>query len=83
MRKYLIEQSNYCCSKCGWGETNPITQVSPLVLNHIDGDSTNNKIENLEILCPNCDSLTTTYKSLNKGRGRYSRMERYRKGQSF
>jgi len=30
----------------------------------------NNKIENLEIICPNCHSLTDSYKGANKKEGR-------------
>ena len=32
-----------------------------------------NKEDNFEVLCPNCHSLTSTYKSLNKGKGRKDR----------
>ena len=38
---------------------------------HIDGNSKNNKEENLTLLCPNCHSLTKTYKGANRGNGRY------------
>lgn len=31
-------------------------------LDHIDGDSSNNKRENLRLLCPNCHSQTDTWK---------------------
>lgn len=41
----------------------------PLEVEHIDGDSTNNKEYNLTLLCPNCHSLTKTYRGLNKGNG--------------
>ena len=34
----------------------------PLELDHINGDSTDNRIENLRILCPNCHALTDTYR---------------------
>lgn len=34
-------------------------------LDHIDGDETNNLLENLRILCPNCHSQTPTYGSRN------------------
>ena len=51
-------------------------------LEHIDGNSENNSLDNLKLLCPNCHSLTPTYKNLNKGNGRFKRMERYNKGKS-
>lgn len=34
-----------------------------LEINHIDGDKLNNSKENLELLCPNCHSLTSNYRS--------------------
>ena len=59
--------------KCGWSERNPITKKVPIQMEHIDGNSENNSIENLELLCPNCHSLTPTFGALNKGRGRKNR----------
>ena len=66
IKNYLLDQCGHKCSKCGWKEINPATKKVPLEINHIDGDSTNNKINNLEILCPNCHSLTPNYRALNK-----------------
>lgn len=66
IRTYLILKENKSCSLCGWNKINPITQKSPLEVDHIDGDAFNNRPENLRILCPNCHSLTSTYKALNK-----------------
>ena len=66
LRKYLIKKANYSCTECGWDKLNPITGKSPLEVDHIDGDAFNNQIENLKVLCPNCHSLTSTYKALNK-----------------
>ena len=66
IRRYLLEKHDYKCEKCGWGETNKFTGTIPLEVHHIDGDYTNNKEENLQVLCPNCHSLTETYKSHNK-----------------
>lgn len=50
----------HMCSKCmlrTWLEK-PI----PLELHHIDGNSNNNTYENLELLCPNCHTFTSTYR---------------------
>jgi len=58
------------CQKCGWNEINPTTGKSPLNIHHKDGDSTNSSYSNLELLCPNCHSLTDTYCNLNNGNGR-------------
>lgn len=65
VRNYMLEKVNYKCEICGWGEMNPYSRTIPLEIHHIDGDYTNNKEENLQILCPNCHSLTNNYKSLN------------------
>jgi|TARA_B110000858_G_scaffold192678_1_gene243807 hypothetical protein len=63
MRDYLIESCNYKCTKCGWGERNPHTNNMSLEIDHIDGDAYNNISTNLRVLCPNCHSLTKTYKN--------------------
>lgn len=52
------------CSICGISSW----QGKPLnmELDHIDGDRTNHKIENLRMLCPNCHAQTDTYRSKNR-----------------
>lgn len=40
----------------------------PLELDHIDGDRTNNELQNLRLLCPNCHAMTPTYRAKNKGK---------------
>jgi hypothetical protein len=66
IRKFLLAEAKYKCSECGWDKINPTTGVVPLEVDHVDGVSTNNERNNLKVLCPNCHSLTPTYKSLNK-----------------
>jgi hypothetical protein len=66
IRKYLLDKYNNSCQICEWGKENPYTGKIPLEIHHIDGNYKNNKEENLQILCPNCHSLTNTYKSSNK-----------------
>ena len=77
IRRYLLEKYNNKCQCCGWGEINQYTSKYPLEIHHIDGDYTNNKEENLQLLCPNCHSLTETYKAHNKkgrkGRDKYNK----------
>lgn len=80
IRNYLIEQENYKCSVCGWSEINPFNNKYPLEIDHIDGDSLNNRPKNLRVLCPNCHSLTQFHGILNKGRGRRKFRELYRAG---
>ena len=73
IRRYLIEKFDNKCSICGWGEINPYTSKVPLEVHHKDGDYTHNSEDNLDLLCPNCHSLTETYKAANKGNGRKDR----------
>ena len=76
IRWYLFNKFNYKCQCCGWGERNKFTGVVPLEIHHIDGDYTNNREENLQLLCPNCHALTETYKAHNKN-GRKNRKKYY------
>lgn len=51
----------YRCECCGLDEWNDMPLS--LQLDHIDGCSTNHRLENLRLLCPNCHSQTPTYGS--------------------
>ena len=73
LKRYLLDKYNHKCSICGWGEVNPHTGKIPLEVEHIDGNYQNNNEDNLTILCPNCHSLTATYKGANVGKGRKER----------
>lgn len=72
-KNYLIIKYGEKCMECGWCEIHPITKKVPIQLEHIDGNSHNNNLDNLKLLCPNCHSLTPTYGALNKGSGRKNR----------
>jgi 5-methylcytosine-specific restriction endonuclease McrA len=77
----LAEQEGRCaiCAHPGEWYGAPLA----LVLDHVDGDSTNNARGNLRLVCPNCDSQLPTYKSRNRGRGRHARRARYSGGLSY
>lgn len=70
LRRYIFEKFDYKCCECGWSKVNPYTNTIPLEIDHIDGNSENNSEDNLRLVCPNCHSLTSTYKGANRGFGR-------------
>jgi hypothetical protein len=55
------------CEECGWAEVSKDGR-RPLELDHINGVPSDNRLENLRILCPNCHSLKPTHRGLNKKR---------------
>lgn len=58
------------CEKCG--NTYWLNELIPLELHHKDGDKTNNELDNLELLCPNCHALTDTYRGKNTEKAKTS-----------
>lgn len=56
------------CYKCGISEW--LGKQLSLELEHKNGDRYDNRIENLELLCPNCHSLTLTYRGRGKGKNK-------------
>lgn len=75
IKKWLVEVRGEKCEDCGWNKKHLTTNKVPLELHHIDGNYLNNKPQNLYLLCSNCHSLTPTFKNLNKGKGRNSRIK--------
>jgi len=53
------------CSGCN--NTHWLGQPISLELDHIDGNSNNNNLSNLRLLCPNCHAQTSTYRGKNIG----------------
>jgi len=79
IRNYLFDKTNYKCEECGFEGYNKKTGKTILQIHHIDGDSSNNKEENLKVLCPNCHAMTENFMALNKGNS--GRKKRYKKGE--
>ncbi len=52
------------CELCGWAQKSPDGRL-PLELDHINGDKSDNRLNNLRILCPNCHSLQLTHRGKN------------------
>jgi 5-methylcytosine-specific restriction endonuclease McrA len=63
LKERLITEGikEYRCERCG-NEGEWMGQTMTLELHHINGDHFDNRLENLQILCPNCHSLTDSYR---------------------
>lgn len=69
LKKYIKNTRGNNCAECGlsnkWKE-----KELKLQLDHIDGNSDNNDLNNLRLLCPNCHSQTPTYNRTNNENSR-------------
>ena len=81
LKKLLIETHGHKCQICNLAAW--MDQKIPIEMDHIDGNSSNNELSNLRLICPNCHAQTPTYKAKNKGNGRVFRRERYAAGKSY
>ena len=59
VKEKILQERPYKCEKCGISEWQG--QKLLLQVHHIDGNRYNNTRENLQILCPNCHSLTDNW----------------------
>lgn len=57
----ILERRCSSCKLDTW-----MNQPIPLELDHKDGNHQNNSLDNLRLLCPNCHSLTPTFRGKNK-----------------
>lgn len=68
------------CSECGLSEWRGSRLA--LVLDHINGEPRDHRLENLRLLCPNCNSQTPTFAGRNKRRPR-ARVDASRTGSAL
>lgn len=72
IKRHILKEQNNCCDICRmenkWNDKSIV-----FILDHIDGDASNNRRNNLRLICPNCDSQLDTYKSKNKNSARKER----------
>lgn len=71
---------DYKCERCGRTEWEG--EQIPLQLHHINGVRNDNRIENLQLLCPNCHALTDNYCGKNAEKKRIRKLtleEKYEK----
>lgn len=65
LKANLIEYKCNICQNGPWWMGQPMV----LILDHINGVSNDNRLENLRFVCSNCDSQLPTYKSKNRKHG--------------
>lgn len=67
-REKVFREQEGKCNRCGLSEW--LGQKITLELEHKNGDHYDNARENVELLCPNCHSLTDTWRGRNKNKGK-------------
>lgn len=59
----LVYLRGHKCEQCGFSMWN--NQLIPLEIHHKDRNSLNNTLENIQLLCPNCHSITDSWRKPN------------------
>lgn len=67
IREYILKERGMKCEVCGFSGVNPYTGRTILQIHHKNGDATDTREENLQVLCPNCHAMTENFGSRNKG----------------
>jgi hypothetical protein len=77
VRHYIFEKNENKCEICGKSYVNPYTGLSVLQIHHKDGDCTNNKEDNLQLLCPTHHAMTENFGRRNSNATRKDNRKRY------
>jgi hypothetical protein len=75
IKNYLLKEQENKCNICKISDIWNNKKMT-LILDHIDGDASNNRKNNLRLICHNCDSQLPTYKSKNKNSARVNRYKK-------
>ena len=59
----LKENQCECCGLRDW-----LGKPLAMALHHVNGDGRDNRLENLQLLCPNCHAQTENFSGRNRGR---------------
>lgn len=70
VKRYLHETRGTACEICKWDLKHPSDDSVLTEIDHIDGDANNTVELNLRILCPNCHSMTYTFRNRNSSSSR-------------
>ena len=77
VKNYIFEKNENKCEVCGKSYINPHTGLSVLQIHHKDGDCTNNREENLQLLCPTHHAMTENFGRRNSSATRKDSRKRY------
>lgn len=74
IKRILIEKHKGC-QQCGYRKWRG--KILSLEVDHKDGNPQNNKPKNVQLLCPNCHSITPNWKGKNIGSGNRQYRKKY------